>query len=63
MTNMTLSVPDELRKKMELLAIINWSEVAREAFKKKVRQLEILESFSNESEKSVKPSGEISRPA
>ena len=50
MTNMTLSVPEELRHKMDQFKIINWSEVAREAFEKKIVQLRILESFSKDSE-------------
>ena len=35
---------------MEQFRIINWSEVAREAFIKKMKQLEILESFTKDSE-------------
>ncbi len=50
MTNITLSVPEELKRRMEQFRIINWSEVASEAFKKKVEQLRILESFTRESE-------------
>ena len=50
MVNITLSVPEELKNKMERFRIINWSEVAREAFVEKMKQLEILESFSRESE-------------
>lgn len=50
MTNMTLSVPEELKLKMEQFKIMNWSEVAREAFVKKVEQLSILEEFTRESE-------------
>ena len=50
MVNITLSVPEELKNKMERFRIINWSEVAREAFVEKMKQLEILESFSKQSE-------------
>ena len=37
MATITLSVPDDLKKKMDELEIINWSSVARHAF---VAQLE-----------------------
>ena len=50
MSNITVSVPEELKQEMEQIKIINWSEVAREAFKKKVIQLRVLESFTRESE-------------
>lgn len=50
MPNLTLSLPEELKREMDLFKIINWSEVARFAIKKKLAQLKILESFSKESE-------------
>ena len=50
MSNITLSIPDELREDMQKLKVINWSAVAREAFEKKIVQLKILESFSKDSE-------------
>ena len=43
MSNITVSVPEELKREMEQLKVMNWSEVAREAFAKKVEQLKILE--------------------
>ena len=49
MSNITVAVPEELKREMEQLKIMNWSEVAREAFAKKVEQLKILESFTRES--------------
>ena len=50
MSNITVAVPEELKHKMEEFKIMNWSEVAREAFVKKVKQLEILESFTKDSD-------------
>ena len=50
MPNLTIAIPEELRKKLSEFRIINWSEVAREAFEKKIIQLRILESFSKDSE-------------
>ena len=50
MPNLTLSLPEELKLEMSEFKIINWSEVAREAFEKKIVQLRVLESFSKDSE-------------
>ncbi len=49
MATMTLAVPNELRHKMEHFPEINWSEVARQAFNKKVGDLEFLKKFKSES--------------
>lgn len=46
---MTLAIPNELKNKMENFAEINWSEVARQAFKEKISDLEILKKFKSES--------------
>jgi predicted CopG family antitoxin len=50
MPNLTISIPEELRKELSEFKVMNWSEVAREAFEKKIVQLKILESFSKDSE-------------
>jgi len=50
MPNLTLSVPERLKQDMSEFKVINWSEVAREAFEKKIAQLKILEEFAKESE-------------
>ncbi|MEI6058467.1 MAG: hypothetical protein WCP89_01725 [archaeon] len=50
MPNLTISIPDKLREELSEFKIMNWSEVAREAFEKKIAQLRILESFSKDSE-------------
>jgi predicted CopG family antitoxin len=50
MPNLTISIPDKLRKELSEFKVMNWSEVAREAFEKKIVQLRILESFSKDSE-------------
>jgi hypothetical protein len=49
MVTMTLAVPKELKKKMDSFPEINWSEVARQAFRRKVEDLEILRKFTRES--------------
>lgn len=40
MPNMTLAIPEELKRKMELFKEINWSEVARQAIQEKTAMLE-----------------------
>jgi hypothetical protein len=49
MVSMTLAIPKELKDKMESFPEINWSEVARQAFKQKVQDLEFLIKFKSES--------------
>ena len=49
MTTMTLAVPEELKKKMDSFREMNWSEVARQAFRQKVEDLEILKKFTAKS--------------
>jgi len=44
MANVTVSVPDDLKKKMENAGSVNWSEVARQAFEEAVRRREMLEA-------------------
>ncbi len=41
MANVTVSVPGELKKRMEHLAGVNWSEVARQAFEDALRKKEM----------------------
>ena len=43
MTNVSVSLDTELKNRMDSLKFINWSEVAREAFEKKVSDLELLD--------------------
>jgi len=49
MTTMTLAVPEELKKKMDSFKEMNWSEVARQAFRQKVEDLEFLRNFTAKS--------------
>ena len=45
MEHLTISIPEELKKKMDALKVINWSEVAREAFTKRIELTEGYERF------------------
>jgi len=49
MTTMTLAVPSELKDKMEKFPEMNWSEVARQAFMQRIKDLEFLKKFKSDS--------------
>ena len=49
MVNLTLAVPQELKHKMDSFKEINWSEVARQAFKHKLEDMEFLREFKSKS--------------
>jgi len=50
MANLTLSIPNDLKRKMEEFPEINWSEVARDSIKRKIAQLNFMKSFRMDSE-------------
>ncbi len=50
MTNITLSVPPELKTQMERFPEINWSEVARNSIRQKIVQLSFLKELTMDSE-------------
>ena len=52
MTTITLSVPKEIKQRMDKFSWLNWSALAREAFVKRMRQLEILSKFEKDFENS-----------
>ncbi len=49
MATMTLAIPSELKQKMEDFPEMNWSEVARQAFMQRIRDLEFLRNFKSDS--------------
>ena len=49
MVNITLSIPNELKQKMDTFAEINWSAVAREAFDEKIKDMEFIKNFKAKS--------------
>ena len=49
MVNMTLSVPSDLKNRMDSFTEINWSAVAREAFDEKICDMELIEKFKAKS--------------
>lgn len=50
MVSMTLSIPNELKKEMELFPEINWSVVARESIKRKILILQEMNRILSKSE-------------
>jgi hypothetical protein len=61
MVNMTLAVPKELKEEMDDFPEINWSEVARIAFKRKIEALRVLKEFSADSELTEQDAIELGR--
>ena len=49
MVNMTLSVPETLHKEMMTHTEIKWSEIARQAFEKKVQELHWMDTALSKS--------------
>ncbi|MBU3906953.1 MAG: hypothetical protein KKA64_01750 [Nanoarchaeota archaeon] len=49
MVNITLSIPEELKKEMEKFPEMNWSVIAREAIKQRVIMLEKFRRFAKNS--------------
>lgn len=50
MTNLTLSIPDDLKAKMSQFPEINWSEVARQAILEKTRVLGQMQALFSKSQ-------------
>mgnify|MGYP001614746738 CR=1 FL=1 len=59
MVNMTLSIPNDLRKKMKNFSDVRWSEVARKAIETKVKELETVEKILSKSKLTKKDAEEI----
>jgi len=57
MANITLSVPDNIHKKMKHFSEVKWSEVARKAIIEKIEMLALAEKLAQKSkltEKDIK---------
>ena len=61
MTNITLSVPKELKTEMDEFPEMNWSEVARSAIRQKIADLKFLRAFKEESEISLEDAERLGR--
>ena len=61
MTILSVSVSEELKEKMNRLDEVNWSAIARKAFERKVKEMEILKEVINKSKLTEKDAKEISK--
>jgi len=61
MTNMTLSIPEDLFRKMKTFREIRWSEIARQAIEKRVNDLEIMNRIASKSRLTEKDVVELSK--
>lgn len=61
MTNMTLSVPEDLHQIMEQHKEIKWSEVARQAMWNQARKLELMDKILSKSKLTEQDALEIGR--
>lgn len=59
MPNMTLSIPEKLHKEMDVHSEIKWSDVARQAFEKKVREMHWMDKVLEKSSLTEKEAEEI----
>mgnify|MGYP001578858613 CR=1 FL=1 len=50
MANMTLSVPEELHQRMKQRTELKWSDIARQAFEKKLKEIELADKLLNKSQ-------------
>lgn len=61
MVNMTLSIPEELHKKMKRMSEIRWSEIARRAIEERINDMEIMNQIASKSKLTKKDVDEISK--
>ena len=49
MTNITLAIPDELKKSLQEHQEVNWSAVIRKALQEHLQRIEIIEAIASKS--------------
>jgi hypothetical protein len=47
---MTLSIPEELHRKMKRHTELKWSDIARQAFERKINEIEFMDKVLEKSE-------------
>ncbi|MBD3407136.1 MAG: hypothetical protein GF411_13540 [Candidatus Lokiarchaeota archaeon] len=50
MVNITITVPKEMKNDLDLFPEINWSEVARQAFREKIKDLKFIIEYKKNSQ-------------
>lgn len=61
MVNITLSIPEDMKKEMEEFPEINWSSIARESIQKRIHLLRKFREFTRKSELTEKDAIELGR--
>jgi predicted CopG family antitoxin len=61
MVNITLSISEELHKKMKNFSEIKWSEIVRKALEQRVNDLEVMEKIASKSKFTKKDVAEIAK--
>ena len=61
MTNITITIPDELKKQLQKREEVNWSAVARKAMEEHLRKFEITEAIAIKSKLTKKDVKELDR--
>ncbi|MFP4006201.1 MAG: hypothetical protein ACLFUR_05755 [Candidatus Hadarchaeia archaeon] len=61
MPNMTIRIPEDLKKEIDNHPEINWSEVARQSMWTYIRKLEVAEKIASESKLTEKEAEELSK--
>ncbi len=60
MPNMTIRVPDDLKRSLDEHPEINWSEVARQSMREYLYRLEVAEEIASQSELSEEDAVKLS---
>lgn len=61
MPTLTLAVPEELKKEMDKLPELNWSEIARKAISERVAEYKLFKSIVAKSKMTEKDAVELGR--
>lgn len=59
MGNVTLSIPEELHQKMKQHSELKWSEIARQAFERKLIEIELVKKMLEKSKLTEKDAEKI----
>lgn len=60
MSKVSVRVPEDLKQSMDKHQKINWSEIARDAFRKELKKIELADSIASKSELTAEDAEEIS---
>jgi hypothetical protein len=61
MVNLSIAVPEELKRRMDAHDTVNWSAVARHAFEERIRDMEFIQQFTKHSTMTEKDAVRLGR--